>query len=113
MRELENIVKRMVVLNDPTLERVPLTIRRRPVEEVRVPSPAAERVPLRVISRAAALAAEREAIARVLKETHWNRVRAAKLLGISYRALLYKIKDVGLAADKTPFGRSQHGLAGQ
>jgi two-component system response regulator AtoC len=37
----------------------------------------------------------------VLKETRWNRVRAAKLLGISYRALLYKIKDVGLASDRT------------
>ncbi len=113
VRELENIVKRMVVLNDPTLERVPLTMRRRPVEELRAPSEASERVPLRVISRAAARAAEREAIARVLKETRWNRVRAAKLLGISYRALLYKIKDVGLMADRTSMGGSQHRADGQ
>jgi DNA-binding NtrC family response regulator len=35
----------------------------------------------------------------VLRETRWNRVRAAKLLGISYRALLYKIKDVGLTSE--------------
>jgi len=32
----------------------------------------------------------------VLAETRWNRVKAAKLLKISYRALLYKIKQVGL-----------------
>jgi two-component system response regulator AtoC len=106
VRELENMVKRMVVLNDPLLERVPLGPRRSPIEEPsrgsglppdRV-SPS-DRVSLKEISRAAARAAEREAIARVLKETRWNRVRAAKLLGISYRALLYKIKDVGLAAE--------------
>ena len=53
-------------------------------------------VPLKEVARAAARAAEREAIARILEETGWNRVRAAKILKISYRALLYKIKDVGL-----------------
>ena len=48
------------------------------------------------ISRKASLAAEREAIANVLGQTGWNRVRAAKALKISYRALLYKMKRVGL-----------------
>jgi two-component system response regulator AtoC len=106
VRELENIVKRMVVLNDPLLERVPLGLRKPPiVEPSRAPGTLPERaslpdrVSLKEIARAAARAAEREAIARVLKETRWNRVRAAKLLGISYRALLYKIKDVGLASE--------------
>jgi len=42
------------------------------------------------------LEAEREAISKVLGETRWNRTKAAKLLHISYRALLYKIKNVGL-----------------
>ena len=51
---------------------------------------------LKDIARTAARAAEREAIARVLAQTGWNRVRAARLLKISYRALLYKIKDAGL-----------------
>jgi two-component system response regulator AtoC len=32
----------------------------------------------------------------VLEQVRWNRVKAAKLLKISYRALLYKIKQVGL-----------------
>ena len=48
------------------------------------------------VARQAARSAEREAIAKVLEDTRWNRVKAAKLLRISYRALLYKIKDVGL-----------------
>ena len=100
VRELENIIKRMVVLNDPFLECVPLGLRRPAVEEpLRGSGAQLDRVSLKEISRAAARAAEREAIARVLKETRWNRVRAAKLLGISYRALLYKIKDVGLTAE--------------
>jgi two-component system response regulator AtoC len=99
VRELENIVKRMVVLNDPLLDRVPLGLRKLASEEPRHGSSVAfERVSLKEISRAAARAAEREAIARVLQETRWNRVRAAKLLRISYRALLYKIKDVGLTS---------------
>ena len=36
------------------------------------------------------------AILQTLEQTHWNRLRAAKLLNISYRALLYKIKDSGI-----------------
>jgi two-component system response regulator AtoC len=108
VRELENIVKRMVVLNDPRLERVPLGLRRRPAieEPRRSPSPLPNGVSLKEMARAAARAAEREAIARVLKETRWNRVRAAELLGISYRALLYKIKDVGLGAEQAVPARS-------
>ena len=57
------------------------------------PPPVKARISLKDISRKAALAAERHAILEALEQTHWNRIRAAKLLGISYRALLYKIKD--------------------
>ena len=51
---------------------------------------------LKEISRKACLAAERDAIGRALEQTGWNRVRAAKALKISYRALLYKMKQSGL-----------------
>ncbi len=100
VRELENIVKRMVVLNDPRLERTSLEARR-PAADAAAPAATAGQPSLKDIARAAARAAEREAIARVLQQTRWNRVRAAKLLGISYRALLYKIKDAGLAAESS------------
>jgi two-component system, NtrC family, response regulator AtoC len=48
---------------------------------------------LKLIGRAAARAAERELILRMLHRTRWNRKEAAEMLGISYKALLYKIKE--------------------
>jgi DNA-binding NtrC family response regulator len=44
------------------------------------------------IGRRAALSAEREAIEKVLTQTRWNRRQAAKILKISYKALLNKLK---------------------
>jgi DNA-binding NtrC family response regulator len=44
------------------------------------------------IGRRAAMQAEREAIERVLAQTRWNRRQAAKILRISYKALLNKLK---------------------
>ena len=56
-------------------------------------------VPLREVGRRAALEVEREAIATVLNQTGWNRKQAAKLLGVSYKTLLQKIRDCELEAD--------------
>jgi hypothetical protein len=114
--ELENLVKHMIVLNDPALDRTLFLRTSTPGTAAPVAAPpsgnghapttsapapthgggsvaSGDRVPLKEIARAAARAAEREAIARVLEETRWNRLRAARLLKCSYRALLYKIKD--------------------
>jgi DNA-binding NtrC family response regulator len=44
------------------------------------------------IGRRAAMKAEREAIEKVLTQTRWNRRQAAKILKISYKALLNKLK---------------------
>ena len=101
VRELENMIKRMIVLGDPLLRRSPLTGGGAPTEDsggARPPKPAT--LSLKDISRKAALMAEREAILQALEQTQWNRVRAAKLLEISYRALLYKIKDSGLDRER-------------
>ena len=62
---------------------------------------------LKQIARDAALGAERETIARVLEHTRWNRVKAAKLLKISYRALLYKIKQAGLESEQRSMRATQ------
>jgi transcriptional regulator with GAF, ATPase, and Fis domain len=51
---------------------------------------------LKDIARQAAREAERELISRTLQHTRWNRREAAQLLGISYKALLYKIKEAEL-----------------
>ena len=66
------------------------------------PPPAAPPVPqplngsLKDIARRAARDAERELISRTLQQTRWNRREAAAILGISYKALLYKIKEAEL-----------------
>ncbi len=49
-------------------------------------------IPLKEIGRQAAAGAERELIFRTLQHTRWNRREAAEMLGVSYKALLYKIK---------------------
>ena len=51
---------------------------------------------LKEIAKEAALAAEKEAIARVLQETRWNRKKTAQILSVSYKTLLTKIKETGL-----------------
>ena len=57
---------------------------------------AAANYSLKDIARSAAREAERELILRMLTRTRWNRKQAAEILGISYKALLYKIKENGL-----------------
>jgi two-component system response regulator AtoC len=59
-------------------------------------SVASANVSLKDIARTAAREAERELILRMLTRTRWNRKEAAEILGISYKALLYKIKENGL-----------------
>ena len=56
------------------------------------PSPEESALSLLEIGRRAAMAAERGAIERVLNETRWNRRQAAKILKVSYKALLNKMK---------------------
>src|SRR5262249_34888561 len=98
VRELENMIKRMIVLGD---EDLPLhTLPRETPGAVDRPAPEAPKaatVSLRQISKQAAQAAERTAILKALQETQWNRACAPKLLKTSYRSLPYKIKDAGLA----------------
>jgi two-component system response regulator AtoC len=55
-----------------------------------------EKSTLKEVSKIAQRKAERELIERVLKQTRWNRRKAAQILDISYKALLYKMKECGL-----------------
>jgi DNA-binding NtrC family response regulator len=54
-----------------------------------------DRVSLKEAAKAASREAERELILKVLTRTRWNRRRAAQELQISYKALLYKLKQIG------------------
>jgi len=101
IRELENFIKRMIVLQDLSLPRTLVA----PPPPAALPTgglegfTATKELSLKEISRRAVLEAERQVIRRALEQCRWNRVKTAKMLKISYRALLYKIKDMGLKQD--------------
>jgi two-component system response regulator AtoC len=106
IRELENFVKRIVVLGSTAQVRQELGALARSAAPAAhsmktstpAPAPSADgRVDLKAIARQAARDAERLVIAETLERVHWNRAKAARILQISYKALLYKIVDCGLA----------------
>src|SRR5438876_4690441 len=76
VRELENLVKRMIVLDDPFLTRVPLPDAGADSAPLPSPPAPAPEPSLKDIARRASQAAEREAISKMLERTGWNRVRA-------------------------------------
>jgi len=91
VRELENVVKKIVALDSEELAVSDLRVR--PME-YRAPELAYRGNSLKATARAASRQAERELILQTLERTHWNRKRAAAALQISYKALLYKLKQI-------------------
>jgi len=57
-------------------------------------------ISLKKLTRQCVRELERKVILKVLQQHHWNRKQAARTLGISYRALLYKIRDAGLPSNR-------------
>ena len=104
LRELGNFVKRYLVLGDEKLainELQPRTDGSGAHFEPSLPRGGSEPSGgLKSLARSAKDEAEAEAIAKALEETNWNRKRAAALLQISYKALLYKIRQYGIAQNK-------------
>src|SRR5436853_4947524 len=110
IRELENAIKRVVVLGTArpvhteivgNISRGPrVTTPGVPVTTASIVTPDAP-ISLKEIARQAAREAERVAIKEVLDRVHWNRAKAARLLQISYKALLYKIVQCGLVVQET------------
>lgn len=96
IRELNNFVKRYLVLGDENLAIHELSPQKgTAVLDGRQSSDATGG--LKSLARSAKDEAEAEAIAKALEETNWNRKQAAALLKISYKALLYKIRQYGIA----------------
>ena len=52
---------------------------------------------LAAVAKAASMKAERAAIETTLRQVHWNRRKAAQILGVSYKTLLNKIKECGIS----------------
>ena len=137
IRELENMIKRMVVLQDEQLvvREIQRNLQRTgtpavaaaaalaAVVDVSIAGPVATSVPfnppaepdseesgheqpetndgtggsLAAVAKAASIKAERAAIEQTLRQVHWNRRKAALLLGVSYKTLLNKIKECGIS----------------
>ena len=149
IRELENMIKRVVILQDEQLvvreiqrnmqraaRRRPLVARpgradgrggggrrrgaagrhadRRPAVPAGRRSPRARTAATRAepaeegggslasVAKAASMKAERAAIEHTLRQVHWNRRKAAQILGVSYKTLLNKIKECGISRAESP-----------
>jgi two-component system response regulator AtoC len=94
VRQLENVAKNIVALGDEQLALGELEALGSDSQARSGPS---EIFSLKQAARVAARQAERELILKALDRTHWNRKRAAKELQVSYKALLYKLKQIGMA----------------
>ncbi len=117
VRELENMIKRLVVLQNDGLLHDEIALRRSRSWPLPASAPVAPPSPfapqpqgpptnpeaslgLKEIAKRAALEAEKAVLKEVLERVRWNRAEAARLLKISYKALLYKITAAGLDGKK-------------
>ena len=106
VRELENMVRRMIVLGSEHAVLAGDLAARAPagrnggslqLDALDLELEDGQTVDLKSIAKAAARVAEKRVIARMLDQTRWNRKEAAERLQISYKALLYKMKESGLS----------------
>jgi two-component system response regulator AtoC len=98
MRELENCMARYVVLGSEEAfyaertESKPFNFTFGTTED--------GNIPLKLIAQQVTRRMEHDLILKVLQDNHWNRRKAAEVLKISYRALLYKVRQAGLPAKR-------------
>jgi two-component system, NtrC family, response regulator AtoC len=98
IRELENLVKRYVILG--TEDVISADLAPRSADFFNTDIPVDGQISLKKLTRQAVRELERKVILKVLQNHHWNRKQAARALSISYRALLYKIRDAGLPSNR-------------
>ncbi|HUE54539.1 MAG TPA: sigma-54 dependent transcriptional regulator [Candidatus Udaeobacter sp.] len=95
IRELENLVARYAILGSldaATTDRAP---RNGALSPRRITADGT--IPLKHIAKQAVREMEGNLILKALRENKWNRRKAAQALSISYRALIYKIREAGLS----------------
>jgi two-component system response regulator AtoC len=98
VRELENLIKRYVILGNEDVIAGDLVPREPDFFNADLPLDG--QVSLKKLTRQAVRELERKVILKVLQTHHWNRKQTARALSISYRALLYKIRDAGLPSNR-------------
>ena len=123
VRELQNVLKRLLILGEgeETIDDLLNTAGPRqrgpelvtneskpsiPVDLWKVngeKEPNLSSLSLKKIRKKTTNRVEKEFISYVLEKTIWNRTKAAKILDISYKALLYKIKDLDIEPQQSDF----------
>ncbi|HZO99717.1 MAG TPA: sigma-54 dependent transcriptional regulator [Terriglobia bacterium] len=100
VRQLENMVKRFVILgSEEALSSELISRSQSSLSSVKSDDGT---MPLKKLTQEAVGELERRVILKALQANHWNRKLAARDLKISYRALLYKIKQAGLPSKRKP-----------
>jgi two-component system response regulator AtoC len=105
VRELENVIQRFVILENEKMitdELSGVIIESSTAEKAKEDSNSRLWPSLREVHREATIKAESEVMLKALQMTNWNRKKASRLLNISYKALLYKIKECGIDKIFTP-----------
>ena len=102
IRELENFVKRCLVLQEFTHPGSDASFSSRTGVQPGMMTASRDGGGLKSLARSARGDAEVRAILRALEQTNWNRKQAAERLKISYKALLYKIRDYEIAPASEP-----------
>jgi two-component system response regulator AtoC len=109
IRELENLIKRYVILGSEEAIWMELAVPQNNFVDVNVIFDGS--VPLRKLTRQAAREFEHKIILKALQVSQWNRKEAARSLRISYRALLYKLREAADLAAAQNASRSQVEIA--
>ncbi len=102
IRELANLMKRYVILGSEEAITGELATRDSNTFDLDVPIEG--NISLKKVTRQAVRELERKIILKVLQANNWNRKRAARVLNISYRALLYKMRDADLPGGRVRAG---------
>jgi len=105
IRQLENLIKRYVILGSEACIAGDLAEPAPDATDVEIPDEGP--ILLKKLTREAVRRLERHVILKVLQAHNWNRRRTAEVLKISYRALLYKIRDAGLSQGSLPARSAQ------
>ncbi len=100
VRQLENLAKRYIILNDEELIvndlATPAKSDQGSKHGTDVQTNSQPSIDLKSLLRGLKGEAEKEAIYNALEQTNWHRKEAARLLKISYKALLYKVRQYGI-----------------
>jgi len=99
IRELENLMKRYVILGSDegmTAELLATTVGDEMGSEINVDEP----VFLKKLTKQARRQMEQKIILKAMETNQWNRKKTARFLNISYRALLYKLKEAGVLSKR-------------